>query len=479
MIGEVLGGRYRIVRPLARGGMGVVYEAEQIGLSRRVAVKLLNPEDTDPSWVKRFEAEARIVATLRHPNTLRVFDYGRTEDGTPYLVCELLKGEPVSALLRSGPMDPDTVLRLIRDVARALAEAHALGIVHRDIKPQNLVLERVEDEILFKVLDFGIAKHVDKDAFDTHAEPGVRTMPGTLVGTPAYLSPEQATGRPVVAASDLYSLGATAFHLLTGRVVFVGGALQQVIAHGSDATPSFAEVKGAPEIAPEVETFVLKLLAKNPAERPRSAAAVAEEADRLLAERTQKLSPNTPKGLKTTLTGVFTVAVLAGAAITALRLADRPLEPPHKASPVQRPGRTASPAAPLGPPSNAPDALHEVVDSGFEADASSEPPETFFGRTVEIVDTQGFVDPTAAHATVTPLFARIARCHADHDLEGPADIHFEVGVGLSISVSGDADATVVACLRARLDQTLIWPDREWSSAVVVVRITPQLGWMEP
>lgn len=438
--------------------MGVVYEAEQLGLSRRVAIKLLDMDDADPSWAKRFESEAQIVATLRHPNTLRVFDYGRTEDGLPYLVSELLEGEPVSELLRSGPVDPKTVLQLVRDVARALAEAHAQGIVHRDVKPQNLVLERVEDETLVKVLDFGLAKRIDRNTFDTLPEPGVQTLPGTLVGTPAYLSPEQANGRPVVAASDLYSLGATAFHLLTGRVVFDGEPLQQIFAHGTHAPPRFSEIKTAPEIDPEIEALVLDLLQKAPGDRPPSAAVVAERAEQLLAKG--RGAPNRDGDRKRRTSGllaVFVVAVLLGAAATAFQL--RP-----SAVSVESPARAVE---------HSRDPLSRNTQGG--------PPEgAFFGRLVKIVESRGFETENAPYPTVAALFERIARCHADAGLSRTAEVRFEVArIGLSISVWGDEDGAIRDCLRARLDRTLAWPPHPSDPAIVVVKVMGPSEGLDP
>ncbi|MEL7372139.1 MAG: serine/threonine-protein kinase, partial [Myxococcota bacterium] len=182
LVDQVLDGRYRIVRLLAEGGMSAVYEAEQLQVERRVAIKVLRPEISEnPEMLARFRSEARIISELRHPNTLKLFDYGNTEDGMLYLVTELLAGEPLSLRLKRGPLSPKETLHVLVEVLRSLQEAHGHGVIHRDLKPGNLFLEEVAGETVVKVLDFGIAKMKAKRSEDPEQP---TTADGMLLGTP-------------------------------------------------------------------------------------------------------------------------------------------------------------------------------------------------------------------------------------------------------------------------------------------------------
>ena len=208
-------GPYRIVAFLARGGTGDVYRATDVRLRRDVALKVLTPEargDGDPHRVERFVQEARLTASLDHPNIVRLYDVGLF-DGRPYFVAELLDGETLRARIARGTLTIEEVLRIGADVARGLVAAHAAGSVHRDLKPENIFLTR---QGATKILDFGIAKL----AIDDAARDGLSTMTGIVLGTAGYLAPEQIRGAEVDGRADLFALGAILFEMLTDRRAF-------------------------------------------------------------------------------------------------------------------------------------------------------------------------------------------------------------------------------------------------------------------
>jgi len=210
MIGQTIS-HYRIISQLGEGGMGVVYLAEDTTLGRRVAMKFLST--TTREYRARFLREARAVSALTHPNIATVFDYGETPEAQPYIVMELIKGQPLNEKLREGSLPLPEAVRIVSAIAEALGEAHHQGVVHRDVKPSNVVItERGQ----VKVLDFGLVKHI----FETSTlagDPNQKTLPSTrtrsdvIVGTPLYLSPEQATGRSIDGRSDLCALCAVVY----------------------------------------------------------------------------------------------------------------------------------------------------------------------------------------------------------------------------------------------------------------------------
>jgi serine/threonine-protein kinase len=253
--------------------MGQVWRAVDEVLGRDVAVKVLKDEFVDdPTFLARFRAEARAAAPLTHPGIAQVFDYGEGEgsDGhTAYLVMELVPGEPLSALLaREGRLGTARTLDLVAQAAEALHVAHTAGVVHRDVKPGNLL---VTPEGAVRVTDFGIARAAD-------AVPLTQT--GTVLGTAHYLSPEQASGRPVTPASDVYALGVVAYECLTGRRLFEhSSAVAVALAHAREEAPALPD-----EVPVRVRELVASCLAKDPAARPASAAALAAAATRLRAD---------------------------------------------------------------------------------------------------------------------------------------------------------------------------------------------------
>jgi eukaryotic-like serine/threonine-protein kinase len=267
----LLAGRYRLTDRIAAGGMGEVWRGQDVLLNRAVAVKLLpTGRAGNESFLARFRAEGRYAASLSHPGIARVYDYGESaEFGGAYLILELVNGEPLSAILaRAGRLSPDPTLDIVGQAARALDAAHHAGIVHRDIKPGNLL---VAAGGITKITDFGIATAVQA------AQASHLTETGMVMGTAMYVSPEQATGAPVDSSSDIYSLGVVAYECLAGHVPFTASEpLAIAYAHKHEPVPALP-----PDVPQPVADLVYDMLAKTPAGRPASARAVADRADML------------------------------------------------------------------------------------------------------------------------------------------------------------------------------------------------------
>src|SRR6185312_8505284 len=222
--GTVVGGRYRIDELLGEGGFGVVFQANQLALDRPVALKLLRPQAFSEDSLARFQREALIFQRLDHPNIVRLLDFGNDgPNGSPYLVFELLHGRTLEAMLRArGPLPPARIVRVVSQLLKALMEAHAQGVVHRDLKPANVFLSDFQGEPDFvKIIDFGLAKGE-----------GARTLTqqGGVVGTVAYMAPEQADGRAVGPPADLFAVGLVLSEMASGRPVFAGYDLPGVVA---------------------------------------------------------------------------------------------------------------------------------------------------------------------------------------------------------------------------------------------------------
>jgi serine/threonine-protein kinase len=251
-----------------------VYLAEHSLLRRPCAIKLIRPERAgDPATLKRFEREVQAMAALTHPNTAEVYDYGHAADGTFYYVMEYLPGPSLEELIKQhGPLPPERAVHLLRQVCAALQEAHAAGLVHRDVKPGNvLVCERGGLADVAKLLDFGLVRGHGLDSDDAKL-----TQQGAIAGTPAYMSPEQAAGREDVdGRSDIYSLGAVAYFLLTGQPPFVrGSAVQTLAAHLGE--PVVPPDRLRADVPADLQAVVLRCLEKEPARRFARAADLAE-----------------------------------------------------------------------------------------------------------------------------------------------------------------------------------------------------------
>ena len=276
--GDLIGGRYRLVRPLGAGAMGMVWSARNELTERDFAIKLMIPSKRDERRSKRFLQEAKAAGRLRHRSIIEVYDVGRLEDDTPFLVMELLDGEPLDALLRrTGDIPAGTALRIVRDVARALVVAHDKHIIHRDLKPGNLFLHRPADggpdSIVPKVLDFGVSKLID-GSFDA-----VETTMGTVMGSPAYMSPEQTRGEiDIDGRSDLWSLGVILYKCLTGVLPFRAPTYASLVAViAEDPHPRLADF---PE---PVSRIVDRCLEKRARDRYQSAAELADAIDDAIA----------------------------------------------------------------------------------------------------------------------------------------------------------------------------------------------------
>ena len=262
----VLADRYRLDDRIATGGMGEVWRGVDLVLGRPVAVKLLRDDYAQhPETLERFRAEARHTAAVSHPGIAQMYDYGEPRPGQPpFLVMELVEGVPLTELLARGPLDPARVMDVVAQAAAGLSAAHAVGLVHRDIKPGNLL---VSPGGTVKITDFGIA-------YAAGSAPLTRT--GALIGTPAYLAPERVTGASAGPASDLYSLGIVAYECLTGAQPFTGTPMEVALSHQYQSLPPLPPVVPLP-----VAALVAELTARDPAGRPADAGEVAARAARL------------------------------------------------------------------------------------------------------------------------------------------------------------------------------------------------------
>jgi len=278
--GDLIAERYELEELLGTGGMSTVFRARDSQLERRVALKILHQRYAeDPEYLERFRREARAVARLSHPNIVNVIDRG-DDGGRQYIVFEHVEGENLKEFVqRTGPLPVRRALELVLPVAEGLAFAHEQGLVHRDVKPQNVLLSREGD---VKVTDFGIARSL-------HVEHGV-TQTGTVLGTGEYLAPEQASGKPVSPATDVYSLGVVLWELLAGEVPFSGENFVAVaLRHINEPLPSLREQR--PDVSPRLAAVVERALAKDPAHRFPSMAALARELRACLAEADGEVPP--------------------------------------------------------------------------------------------------------------------------------------------------------------------------------------------
>ncbi len=280
-VGKTLPGGYHILDLISVGGMGRVYRAEQSALGRTVAVKIIHPHLlSDENSALRFITEARAASQLNHPNSIAVFDFGRTDDGQPYLVMEFLRGKDLARVAyEEGPLSFSRIVDVLRQTLAALSEAHELGIVHRDLKPENIILEPLRRGGDFvKVVDFGLAKlRADAQA------PSV-TSPGIVCGTPDYMAPEQGRGDPIDGRSDLYAMGVILFQLLTGRLPFEADSPTQVVMmHMTIPVPDPRQVAPERSIPEPLVLVVNKALAKDAKKRYQDAIEFADALKSALA----------------------------------------------------------------------------------------------------------------------------------------------------------------------------------------------------
>jgi serine/threonine-protein kinase len=270
LVGATLGGRYRILRAIGEGGMGVVYEAEHELIEKRVALKVLRDAFTRrPDVVERFRQEAKSASKIGHPNIVDVSDFGETPTGASYIVLEMLKGEDLADVLsRECALAPTRAVLIVHQVAKALDAAHKKNIIHRDLKPENIYLVARDGQPDFvKVVDFGVAKMGDIESLGNRK----LTRTGMIFGTPEYMSPEHAGGKALDHRVDIYALGVILYELLTGRVPFEGDNFMEVLAkHGHDPVPPLREVNPGTRVSPELERALFRALEKDPERRYRS-----------------------------------------------------------------------------------------------------------------------------------------------------------------------------------------------------------------
>ncbi len=273
----VLDGKFQIVQRIGAGGMGSVYRAEEPAMGREVAIKILHPKLKGRSdLVSRFRREARAMSQLKHPHTVRVFMYGELEDGSLYIVMEMLDGKNLNQTVRKdGPMDPARAIPIIVDACYALHEAHEMGIVHRDLKPENIfVCQQAGMKDYAKLLDFGLAK-----VTEAQMRPGsmILTQEGMVFGTPEFMSPEQARGQTIDARSDIYSLACILYEALTGKLPFTARTPMEYVGKHVTAAPIPLNERVEGRTFPTGLGEVLeKALRKNPSERYQTAVELAE-----------------------------------------------------------------------------------------------------------------------------------------------------------------------------------------------------------
>jgi serine/threonine-protein kinase len=270
LIGRVVNERFKITGLIARGGMGKVYRAEQAPLGRLCALKVLNPNysgEHDPEFHKRFFLEASMTSKLTHPNTVTIFDYGRTDDDIYYMAMEYLEGHTLHRAIReAGHFAEERTAHVARQICRALREAHALGVIHRDLKPANIFLVEHGDETDFvKVLDFGLVKNVA----ETKGEE--LTKSGLFMGSPKYMAPEQISGEKVDVRTDVYALGVIMYEMVTGKVPFDSSTSVNILmAQVKETAIPLCEMNPNAQASPELEETIARCMRKAPDERFRS-----------------------------------------------------------------------------------------------------------------------------------------------------------------------------------------------------------------
>src|SRR5919112_2041966 len=269
---------YRMLGQIGEGGMGVVYVAEDTRFGRRVAIKIPHAGREESHYRSRFLREARAVSKLNHRNIATVYDMGETDDGRPYIVMELVSGQTLGDVLAGPGLSVARAVEVIREVAEALSEAHSHGIIHRDVKPSNVI---ISDRGEVKVLEFGLAKQLEEDGTKSRAL-SEHTRSDVVIGTPLYLSPEQARGAKVDPRSDLFALGALLYECVSGRPAFSGANVIEIGAQVLHFDPPPAS-RSNPRVTAELDRLIKRALAKKPEDRFQTAKEFAEELSRVRA----------------------------------------------------------------------------------------------------------------------------------------------------------------------------------------------------
>ena len=302
LIGTLIAGRYRVIKRLGEGGMGEVYMGEHEAIEKKVALKVLRPEySAKADIVERFQQEAKAASRIKHPNVLDIFDFGQLDNGSFFLAMEFLEGNDLAdELLKTRVIDPVRGIRYSMQICRALAAAHSRGVVHRDMKPENVFLLRTQDgEEIVKIVDFGIAQLRSNEEAAAAAESAPKrrklTKTGMIFGTPEYMAPEQAAGKKADLRVDVYATAIILYEMFTGVVPHTGETFMAVLAkHLNDPPPAMLEVCPDIQISPEFQAVIMRGLAKKPEERYQS---MAEFADAILsAPEAQGMGPMTRHG---------------------------------------------------------------------------------------------------------------------------------------------------------------------------------------
>jgi len=285
LTGRTIEGKYRIEAKLGAGGMGAVYRATRLVIGDEVAIKILHSEQNEPRAGERFRREAQAAARLKHPNAVNIYDFGVTDDGLQYLVMELVEGESLRRIIKQqGPLTPTAAAEIVSQVCAALDEAHRRQIIHRDIKPDNIIVDVSANRLRVKVLDFGIAKLRDDTA-------GNLTQTGSVLGTPHYMSPEQCLGEELDSRSDIYSLGIVLYEMLAGVVPFNSPiSTAVVVQHVNQPPPSLRATNLS--ISANVERVVMHALAKKRENRQQTAGELAEELTRVTSSSSPRWANN-------------------------------------------------------------------------------------------------------------------------------------------------------------------------------------------
>lgn len=341
LVGRQIFGQYNIVRKLGEGGMGAVYQARQETIDQNIAIKvLLKDAARSPEIVQRFHREAKVISMLSHPNIIRVFIFGRTEEGLLYLAMEFVNGRELREDLRGMAMDELRVIRIMKQTCSALAEAHDLGIVHRDLKPDNILLTNFRgDNDFVKILDFGIAKITEnKDANQAKL-----TQAGIVYGTPEYLSPEQAQALDLDHRTDIYSLGVMLYEMMTGRPPFMADSPVKILTKHVFEQPERPNSLPGVSISPTMEMIILKAMAKDPNDRFDTALdmfkALVRREQELLSQKGLGADANWVPGGE--LTGMFQAVKVPDSFRNQVKPAptaqlpsphQRPTQPPHEST---------------------------------------------------------------------------------------------------------------------------------------------------
>jgi serine/threonine protein kinase len=370
ILGTILDGKYRLDSFLSRGGMGAVFRGTHVMLGRPVAVKMINQDlVTSPEIVRRFQREARAATQFKHPNVVDVYDLGQTANGTLYIVMELVSGASLKESIRTrGPVEPQRIVRILGQVCDGLAQAHRRNIIHRDLKPQNIMLTvDASGTETAKIVDFGIAKTFEADA-NTQL-----TATGSTLGTPHYMSPEQATGSAVDGRSDIYSLGVILYEMLTGEVPFNDPSLPSVLIKHMSEPPQPPSLRRPDlNLPPALEAVAMRCLAKSPSDRFENVETMAGALRRALPGRAED-EATLPLRANPSASDEATIPLGAAATVMSPKATTTPGAPAAMPPPIPPPLPTATVHAARGATSPTAPGTHPTVPATAPPPAAGAP----------------------------------------------------------------------------------------------------------